>query len=207
MPFTGICYRVIPGNEDRIAEIFSPENFTRVDSPVLRDLAGEEIGYLVATGLFVHADRVLRVIQYVGGTVDDVCRHMSVQEGVREAERRLEPFLPEARDTQTAAGFVAHFRRSLMRVTALSGPDDVPIAGLVALPDVGTGASPNARTPDGAVPDGAVATFRLESGLLSLRIVQTARPAAPETADLLAELYGTGAPLRCISHLSAAVVD
>ncbi|WP_019869951.1 SchA/CurD-like domain-containing protein [Salinispora oceanensis] len=133
MPFAGISYRVKPGHEDRIAEIFSPENFRRVDSPVLRDPDGEEIGFLLCTGLFIAEDTIVRVIQHEGGAVADIRRHMSVQEGVREAERELMPYLAAPRDTETPEGFMAHFDRSLMNVLDLNQVDNRPAAGLVAL--------------------------------------------------------------------------
>lgn len=133
MPFAGISYKVLPGHADSIATIFSPENFQRVDSPVMRDEAGEELGYLICTGLFLATDTIVRVIQHDGGTAQDVGRHMSVQDGVHAAERELMPFLREPRDTETAAGFLAHFDRSMMDVLDLRQIDNRPAAGLLAL--------------------------------------------------------------------------
>ncbi len=132
MPFTGITYKVKPGNAAGIARIFSPENFTRVDSPFLLDETGEEIGCLVCTGLFLRGDRVVRVIQHVGGTVDDIKRHMSTQQGVHEAEEQLAPFLVEPRDTRSPSKFVQHFDDSLMTVVDTDGPDDDPAPALLA---------------------------------------------------------------------------
>lgn len=133
MPFAGVTYKVKPGFEDEIAWIFSPENFTRVDSPVLRDADGEELGYLTCTGLFIQDDTMIRVIQHDGGEVADIRRHMSVQEGVHEAERRLAPYLATPRDTSTPEGFVAHFDRSVMTVLDMRQVDNRPAAGLIAL--------------------------------------------------------------------------
>lgn len=133
MPFAGLTYRVQPGHEEEIAWIFSPENFTRVDSPVLHDEAGTEIGYLTCTGLFIQDDTIVRVIQHDGGALADIRRHMSTQEGVHEAERRLLPYLTQPRDTETAEGFMAHFDRSTMAVLDLAQVDNRPAAGLLAL--------------------------------------------------------------------------
>lgn len=133
MPYAGITYRVQPGFEDEIGWIFSPENFKRVDSPILRDEAGEELGFLTCTGLFIQDDAMIRVIQHDGGTVADIRRHMSVQEGVHEAERELVPYLAEPRDTETPEGFVRHFERSTMTVLDHRQRDNRPAAGLFAL--------------------------------------------------------------------------
>jgi hypothetical protein len=133
MPFAGITYRVKPGFEDEIAWVFAPENFTRVDSPILRDPDGEEVGYLTCTGLFIQDDTMVRVIQHDGGTVGDIRRHMSVQEGVHEAERQVMPYLAAPRDTETPEGFIAHFDRSAMTVLDVAQVDNRPAAGLLAL--------------------------------------------------------------------------
>ena len=133
MPFAGITYTVRPGVEDAVASIFSPENFIRVDSPVMRDDDDEEIGYLTCTGLFIQGETMVRVIQHDGGTLADVGRHMSTQEGVHEAERRLVPYLAAPRDTETPAGFLDHFRRSTMTVVDQQQLDNRPAAGLLAL--------------------------------------------------------------------------
>jgi hypothetical protein len=133
MPFAGITYKVKPGFDDEIAWIFSPENFTRVDSPILRDPDGAEIGYLTCTGLFIQDDTMIRVIQHDGGCLADIRRHMSVQDGVHDAERQLVPYLAAARDTSTPEGFMAHFDRSTMTVLDLQQVDNRPAAGLIAL--------------------------------------------------------------------------
>ncbi|MQS10431.1 SchA/CurD-like domain-containing protein, partial [Streptomyces alkaliphilus] len=133
MPLDAITYRVRPGHEDRLGEIFSPHTFRRVDSPVIRDADGETLGMLLGTGVFVRDDVLVRVIHHDGVPADRIAEHMSVQEGVHEAERALEPFLAEERDTTTPEGFREHFHRSLMTVLEQDSPDDRPAAGTVAL--------------------------------------------------------------------------
>jgi hypothetical protein len=133
MPYAGITYRVRPGNEDRIAQVFSPENFTRVDSPILRDEEGEELGYLTCTGLFVQDDTMVRVIQHEGGTLADIRRHMSVQPGVHEAENKVMEYLATPRDTETPEGFMRHFDRSTMTMIDHRQIDNRPASGLLAL--------------------------------------------------------------------------
>lgn len=43
---------------------------------------------------------------------------MAAQPGVREVEKKLKPYLSKPRDTDTAEGFVATFRRSLLTTVA-----------------------------------------------------------------------------------------
>ncbi|MFC5827938.1 SchA/CurD-like domain-containing protein [Nonomuraea insulae] len=112
MTFAAITYKIKPGHEDEIAQIFA--EFQRADSPILHDEDGTETGVILATGLFISGDRMVRVIQYEG-RLDDVAKHMAVQDGVREAERRLQPYLSEPRDTETVEGFMTYFGNSTMR--------------------------------------------------------------------------------------------
>jgi hypothetical protein len=243
MPFAGISYQVKPGFEDRIAWVFSPENFQRVDSPVLRDSDGEEIGYLTCTGLFILDDVMVRVIQHEGGSVGDIRRHMSVQDGVHAAERELMPYLAEPRDTATPQGFMAHFDRSAMTVLGLNQLDNRPAAGLVALryrvrpgsTDAVAAAYRRAeavlRRPTRA-DSPIIATFLLVRDDTVVRVVQhdsrddadvlrylAAQPLSVATDAWLTPYLREKAPgrdlgthlamhrMRCVSHLSAAVLS
>lgn len=156
MAFAGLVYRVHAGCDEQIAEIFSPANFKRANSPVLLGTDGRIAGYLVSTALFHRHDRMARVIQHHGGTVDDVARHMSTQDGVHEAERALSPYLAAERDTETPEGFVRHFRRSLM--TAVATPSaDRPVQGLLAWSHaLRAGAEPEAIQACAALPRAGV---------------------------------------------------
>lgn len=113
MAYAAITYKVKPGHEEEIAEIFA--NFKRASSPILRNEQGERVGMLLGTWLFIKDDTMVRVIQWDGGTLDDIARHMAVQEGAKEAERLLSEHLAETRDTQTVEGFLHYFRNSTMR--------------------------------------------------------------------------------------------
>ncbi|KXK63830.1 SchA/CurD [Micromonospora rosaria] len=129
MPFAAITYKVKPGHEDEIAAIFA--DFQRADSPILHDDDGDEVGIILATGLFIKDDTMVRVIQYEGH-LSDVARHMAGQAGVHTAEERLAPYLAEARDTSTVEGFLHYFENSTMRsIQQLSVPAelmaDIPI--------------------------------------------------------------------------------
>lgn len=112
MPFAAITYKVKPGFDDEIAEIFA--DFKRANSPILHDEEGDEVGVILATGLFIKDDMMVRVIHYEG-QLSDVAKHMAVQDGVREAEQRLAPYLAETRDTSTVDGFLHYFTNSTMR--------------------------------------------------------------------------------------------
>ncbi len=46
---------------------------------------------LLGTGLFVQDDVLVRVIHHDGVGAAQVAQHMSVQKGVREAERAISP--------------------------------------------------------------------------------------------------------------------
>jgi len=110
---SAITYNIRPGHDDEIAEIFSAANFRRAASPVLRDDDGTEVGRILGTGLFIRDDLMVRVIHHEGD-IAAVGRHMAGQQGVKEAERRLVPYLAAPRDTATPERFRAYFQRSLM---------------------------------------------------------------------------------------------
>jgi hypothetical protein len=112
MAYAAITYRVKPGHEKEINEIFA--EFQRADSPVLKDEHGKPSGLLLGTGLFIKDDVMVRIIHY-DGRIEDVARHMSQQAGVHEAERKLQRYLAEERDTETPEGFVRHFNTAAMQ--------------------------------------------------------------------------------------------
>lgn len=231
MPLRAITYRVRPGHDEQIAEIFSPENFTRADSPILRDEHGDTIGYLTATSLFLCGDVMVRIIQHDGGTPQDIARHMAGQDGVRDAERAIAPYLAAPRDTDTVDGFLAHFTRSSMRTLHLDAVDNRPAAGIVALLYRIHGGRQDevaasfvrlahrdrlAPTPDGTVI--AVGVFLLEDTVV-LAVQHDGRPdaeaiavaatryepaLAPWLTPHLTEPWAAGVTMRCISRLSAA---
>src|SRR6266481_4722386 len=96
MPYAAIMYRVKPGNEDKIAEIFA--GFQRMDTPVFRDESGAEAGRLLGTAVFVKEDVVVRVIHFEGD-FSVLGRHVGCQRGVHLIEEKLQPILAERRDT------------------------------------------------------------------------------------------------------------
>lgn len=115
MPFAAVTYDIKPGFEDELAEIFG--NFRRVKSDRVRTETGEQAGRILSTAVFIRDATLVRVIEYEGD-LDAVARHMAAQPGVREVEGKLKPYLSRPRDTDTTEGFVATFRRSLLRTVA-----------------------------------------------------------------------------------------
>jgi hypothetical protein len=112
MPYAAITYRVKPGHEDEIAEIFA--GFQRVNTPVFRDEQGERAGKLLGTAVFIKDDVMVRVIHYEGD-FGAIARHMAAQRGVHLIEDQLAPYLAERRDTVSTEGFGAYFRDATMR--------------------------------------------------------------------------------------------
>ncbi|WP_328335976.1 MULTISPECIES: SchA/CurD-like domain-containing protein [unclassified Streptomyces] len=125
MATAAITYKIKPGFEEEIAEIFSASSFKRAGSPIIRDEDGNEVGRITATSLFIKDDRMVRFITFEG-TLEDVGRHMAGQDGVQEAEHKLAPYLAEPRDTTTVEGFLTYFRNSSMRVLSQLSVDSLP---------------------------------------------------------------------------------
>jgi len=115
MAYAAITYRVQPGHEAEINEIFG--GFQRADSPVLRDEQGNRPG--CCSHRTVHQGRRDDPIIHYDGRLEDVARHMP-RSGVHEAERRLAPYLAESRDTETPEGFITHFDAATMHCVSSS---------------------------------------------------------------------------------------
>nr|AHX24711.1 hypothetical protein arx26 [uncultured bacterium] len=112
MPYAAITYRVKPGHEDEIAEIFA--GFQRVDRPEFRGGTGNQAGRLLGTAVFIKEDVIVRVIHYEGDFAA-IGAHMAAQRGVHLIEEALAPYLAQERDTTNAEGFGAYFRNATMR--------------------------------------------------------------------------------------------
>ncbi|KWX04658.1 hypothetical protein TH66_05420 [Carbonactinospora thermoautotrophica] len=110
--FAAVTWKVKPGYEAELAELFA--NYKRPDSFIVRDAQGAEVGKVMATAVFMKDDTIVRVIQFEG-PLDEVLRHMSRQQGVRELEDAVDKYLVEPRDTTSPEGFRQFFQRSSMR--------------------------------------------------------------------------------------------
>lgn len=123
MPFAAITYDIKSGHEDEVAEVFS--SFQRPKHAEIPGQDGEQAARILATAVFIRDGLLVRFIEY-DGDLDAVVRHMAVQPGVQEVERKLRPFLNSPRDTGTVDGFVRTFKQGMLRsVTQLSVPRPV----------------------------------------------------------------------------------
>ena len=126
MPYAAITYRVKPGHEDEIAEIFA--GFQRVDRPDYQGDDGQAAGRLLGTAVFIKDEVMVRVIHYEGEFAA-IARHMAGQQGVHLIEDRLQPFLAQERDTTTQEGFGAYFRDATMRCISQLSVDTHRVGG------------------------------------------------------------------------------
>ncbi|MEV5414177.1 SchA/CurD-like domain-containing protein [Thermopolyspora sp. NPDC052614] len=123
MPFAAITFRVKPGHEDEISEIFAES--PRLDSPIVTDEQGREVARLLGTAAFIKDDVLVRVIHYEGDFAA-VGRHLARQRNIHQIEGRLQPYLAETRATQSPDRFAAFFRDALMRCVFHSSPEAEP---------------------------------------------------------------------------------
>ncbi|ASO19688.1 hypothetical protein FHR81_000634 [Actinoalloteichus hoggarensis] len=124
MPYAAITYKVQPGHEDEIAEIFA--GFQRVDTPEFQSEDGAPAGRLLGTAVFIKDEFMVRVIHYEGD-FRAIARHMAAQKGVHLIEDQLAPYLAEQRDTSTAEGFGAYFKNASMRCISQLSVDTHPV--------------------------------------------------------------------------------
>ncbi|CAM3691480.1 SchA/CurD-like domain-containing protein [Kibdelosporangium persicum] len=126
MPYAAITYRVKPGHEDEIADIFA--QFQRVDTPDLRYEDGGPAGRLLGTAVFVKEDVMVRIIHFEGDFAV-IARHMAAQRGVHLIEQQLAPYLQRQRDTTTPQAFGQYFRDATMRCVSQLSLDTHPTKG------------------------------------------------------------------------------
>ncbi|RBQ20816.1 SchA/CurD [Spongiactinospora rosea] len=124
MTYAAITYRVKPGHEDEIAEIFG--DFQRLGTSVLRDEQGNEVGRLLGTAVFIKDDIMIRVIHYEGDLAT-VSATMAKHGGVHKLEKELAPYLQQRRDTSTTDKFGEYFRNSTMRCISQLSADPEPV--------------------------------------------------------------------------------
>ncbi|MET8160571.1 SchA/CurD-like domain-containing protein [Sphaerisporangium sp. NPDC005289] len=117
MPYAMITFRVRPGHEEELTELFG--NSPPLETPVVTDEHGEETARLLGTGVFVKDDVLVRLIHYQGDFAG-IARHLASQRHVHTIEKDIVPFLADARDTGTPDGFAAFFRDAMMRCVTQS---------------------------------------------------------------------------------------
>ncbi|MEU9889841.1 SchA/CurD-like domain-containing protein [Sphaerisporangium sp. NPDC051011] len=123
MPYAMITFRVEPGHEDELADVFG--DAPALESPIVTDEHGRETARLLGTGVFVKDDVLVRVIHYEGDFAG-IARHLASQRHVHAVEDRIVPYLADARDTGTADGFAAFFRNATMRCLTQSSAETQP---------------------------------------------------------------------------------
>jgi len=121
MPIVAITYDLLPGHEDELAEVFT--GFRRTGQAAVP--GGDQPTKILATALFIRDATMVRFIEYEGD-LDAVIRFMANQPGVQEIERKLKPFLSRPRETDTVEGFVAVFKRSMLRCISQFAVPRVP---------------------------------------------------------------------------------
>jgi hypothetical protein len=124
MPYAAITYRVKPGFEDEIAEIFG--GFQRVNTPNFAGDNGAQAGRLLGTAVFIKDDVVVRVIHYEGD-FSAIGKHMAQQKGVHLIEEALKPYLVERESATSEADFRSHFTNATMRCISELSVDTHPV--------------------------------------------------------------------------------
>lgn len=109
--YHAVMFPIKPGTADQVERVFA--NSPRPE-PVIRNDAGEQIGLLISTTVFVRDDAAVRVMEFEG-ELGDVIQHLVKLGDVHETHRQLEPFLVEERDMTTLEGGQAFFRKASMR--------------------------------------------------------------------------------------------
>lgn len=124
MPYAAITYRVKPGHEEEIEQIFA--GFQRVNTPQFTREDGSAAGRLLGTTVFLKDEFLVRVIHYEGDFAE-IGKHMAQQKGVHLLEDKLAPFLLEPRETTSPEQFAAYFRDATMRKIAELTVDTHPV--------------------------------------------------------------------------------
>jgi hypothetical protein len=123
MPYAMITYRVKPGHEKELEELFN--NAPRLESPIVTNERGEETARLIGTGVFVKGDVLVRVAHYEGDFAG-IARHLAAQPHVHTIEAEIAPYLAERRNTDTPQGFEEWFRNATMRCLTQSSSETHP---------------------------------------------------------------------------------
>jgi hypothetical protein len=110
--FAAVTWTVKPGFEEEIAGLFA--NYPRPDSYSITDAAGNQIGAILSTAVFMKDQRIVRVLEY-DGELPAVMRHMAGQRAVRELEEQLAQYVEVPRDTSSPNSFRDFFIANSMR--------------------------------------------------------------------------------------------
>jgi heme-degrading monooxygenase HmoA len=115
----GLTFSVKPGSEPAVAEILANYSAPRAEVDATTKLC--------RTSLFMHGNRVVRVVE-VTGDLGNAMRHVAAQPEVRAVEEAINPYLEESRDFSDPVSVRAFFARAALpavhHVQAMAGPAD-----------------------------------------------------------------------------------
>ncbi|HEY9523955.1 MAG TPA: SchA/CurD-like domain-containing protein [Thermopolyspora sp.] len=120
MPYAMITFRIKPGHEKELEEVFG--NAPQLESPIIVDDQGRQTGRLLGTGVFVKDDVLVRLVHYEGD-FKGIAQHLAAQRHVHTIEHQIVPYLAETRDTRTPQGFAEFFRNATMRCITQSSSE------------------------------------------------------------------------------------
>lgn len=106
-----LYYPIKAGSEETVKELFRQSDRPAFD---VLDGAGNVVGRLLGTMVFVGKEMAVRVIE-IEGPLPMVAAHMSRQPEVKEFERQLEEHLTTPRDMGTPEGARQFFRDSALQ--------------------------------------------------------------------------------------------
>lgn len=101
----GLTFSVKPGSEPAVAEILSSYSSPKAEVDATTRLC--------RTSLFMHSNRVVRVVE-VTGDLGNAMRHVAAQPEVRAVEEAINPYLEEARDFGDPTSVRAFFARAAL---------------------------------------------------------------------------------------------
>lgn len=108
--FAAVTWTVRPGTEGEVQQLFRDSGRPSHD---ILDADGNQVGELLSTVVFMHGNRVVRVLEYTG-SLPDVMRHMAQQPELQELEKKLDEYLETKRDTSSPEKFREYFLNCIM---------------------------------------------------------------------------------------------
>jgi len=109
--YWALTWKVKPGTEQKVRELFAA--YGRPDHTV-RDAAGNEIGTLFGTQVYMKDNVIVRVVETDVDDLRVLAMHMGRQPAIRELETKLDEYLEVPRDMSTPEGAGKFFRETSM---------------------------------------------------------------------------------------------
>ncbi len=121
--FAAVTWTVRSGTESEVQRLFRESGRPGHD---ILDAEGNQVGKLLSTVVFMHGNRVVRVLEFEG-SLPDVMRHMAQQPELQALEKELDQYLEVKRDTSTPEKFREYFINSIMTNVITRRRDDVDV--------------------------------------------------------------------------------